>query len=75
MAVNPALIPLLRGTSSFSQPVRVTGDPDRILAESLFTEDSFAEDAGNPARGILIGLLLSMPIWGLIVMAIYWIAG
>jgi hypothetical protein len=34
---------------------------------------AFAEDDGNPARGVLIGLLLSAPLWAVIGAVGYWV--
>jgi hypothetical protein len=63
--VHPALIPLLRGT--------VTPDSDDgpgIIADAPMAAESMdlEKDGLAPARGIIFGLVLSVPIWAVLVL-------
>jgi hypothetical protein len=67
-SVSPSLVPLLR------KPL-----PDPAVAEALLAVDRLfeadicepdrSEDLGA-ARGILVGLVLSLPLWGLIALVV-----
>jgi hypothetical protein len=67
-AVNPVLIPLLRGTGGSKG-----ASPERAISDRLLAESEFTDDVGNPGRGIVFGLLLSIPLWIVIAAIIYWI--
>ena len=83
---NPALIPLLRGEAATFEIVPQSRLPDREPAEiapaaPLAPEKTAPDEAvhgpnddeGNPARGIVIGMLLSIPLWGIIASVGYWL--
>jgi hypothetical protein len=55
--VHPDLLPTYRGI------VSDTADDDEY-------ED---DDALNPARGVLFGLLLAVPCWGIVVAGVWWV--
>jgi hypothetical protein len=58
--VHPSLIPLLRG--------QVPLDPlDPLVPEDL----EAVVDSLAPARGIMLAIVLSIPIWGLMIGGIY----
>jgi hypothetical protein len=61
---HPSLIPLLRGTASpIPDDLTVIADPATIPA-GLETE----KDALDPARGIIFGIALSVPIWAVLIL-------
>ncbi len=66
--VNPALLPLLRAPSEgdFALAPPVSETPFRDFLET----DPYSEDLA-PARGILVGLMVSMLFWGGIGYAIF----
>ncbi len=33
------------------------------------------DDALNPARGVLVGLILAVPCWGVVVAVVWWVVG
>jgi hypothetical protein len=68
--VSPELIPLLRGPSTADVP----NVPEAAQASSP-VDLSFLDDGGNPARGILIGMLLSLPLWGAAIWITAWLWG
>jgi hypothetical protein len=60
--VHPSLIPLLRGSVSVD-----AGEPDPVLLEDLeTTADNLA-----PARGIMVAIALSLPVWALLIRSVY----
>ena len=63
--VHPALIPLLRGTVS----LKGDGEPD-IIADAPMAAESMdlQKDPLAPARGIIFGLALSVPIWAVLIL-------
>lgn len=58
VGTSPNLIPLLRGSATL---IEAHADPDLVR---------FGSDQSAPARGIMIGVLLSGVIWAGIVLAI-----
>lgn len=70
LEVSQELIPLLRVTSTTDGP----NMPEAAQAASP-VDLSFLDDGGNPARGILIGMLLSLPFWGVAIWITAWISG
>jgi hypothetical protein len=63
--VNPSLIPLLRGTAS----VDVDAESAIIADAPTEAERMEAEKDGlAPARGIMFGIALSIPIWTVLVL-------
>lgn len=84
VAVDPALIPLLRGTASLAEPVPVIPASQEDTAQASFdfrTAPSLAEqahltdldDGGDPGRSIIIALLISVPFWVVVVATCYWL--
>jgi len=65
--VSPALLPLLRrgGADAITEP-----QPEFTEAEVEWE----AEDSMGPSRGIVFGLILSLPIWALVFFAYHEIA-
>ena len=64
--VSAALIPLLRGT------VTVAPAPDGPSPETALDPSFLTGGTDRAARGLLIGLLLSVPLWGIVAAAGYW---
>jgi hypothetical protein len=65
--VSPTLLPLLRsgGTDGLKEP----------LADSFIHDVEWeSEDSMSPSRGIVFGLILSLPIWALVFFAYHEIA-
>lgn len=62
--VSPHLIPLLRNASTVEIP------PEPIPAADAGNRD----DLGS-AKGILVGLGLAIPLWGLIGLCVWWLVG
>jgi hypothetical protein len=63
--VHPALIPLLRGTVSPNSDA----EADIIADAPLAAESMEAEKDGlAPARGIIFGIALSVPIWAVLIL-------
>ena len=76
--VDAALIPLLRGTVRidlvFDGPPP-EGTLDTLVgevAEEAVAAPFFTDGADRSARGMLIGLLLSVPLWSVIAGIGYW---
>ena len=64
--INPTLIPMLRGPVAFNTAESEHQVPmDPAKEEWLVEEKLVVEHTGNPARGILIGLLLVIPFWAI----------
>ncbi len=65
--VSPTLLPLLRrgGTDGVTEPQSHSAEPD---------VEWEAEDSMGPSRGIVFGLILSLPIWALVFFAYHEIA-
>jgi hypothetical protein len=61
--ISPHLIPLLRNAASVELP------PDDAPAA-----DRTRDDLG-PAKGIIAGLGLAIPLWGLIALGVWWLVG
>jgi hypothetical protein len=61
--VNPALIPLLR------EPTRYVDDPAAV--EYIAADDD--SDARAAGRGLVVGLLLSVPFWAVIGLGLWFI--
>jgi len=62
---NPHLIPLLR-----TSDIEDAAASDTAVAPAMEDELAF-EDALAPAKGIAVGLLLSVPIWAVIGMIVW----
>jgi hypothetical protein len=61
---HPSLIPLLRGTAS-----PIPDDPPMIADPSTIQAAQETEaDALAPARGIIFGIALSVPIWAVLIL-------
>jgi hypothetical protein len=61
---HPSLIPLLRGTATpIPDDITVIADPPTIPAGLETKEDVLA-----PARGIIFGIALSVPIWAVLIL-------
>jgi streptomycin 6-kinase len=41
----------------------------------IVPEDADDDDALNPARGVLLGLILAVPCWGVVVAVVWWLVG
>ena len=65
-AANPVLVPLLRGTPPGRGHAPGASEPPGQAGPAEHFEDD-----GNAARGIVIGMLLSMPIWASIAAVCY----
>lgn len=61
--VSPALIPLLRQNSNPADSSCLEGQ-DELLLDS-------GDDLG-PARGVVVGAALSLPLWAFIIYAGHW---
>ena|ERR1700693_1990636 len=63
--VHPSLIPLLRGTAN-----PVPDDLPAVIAEPPAVSAGLEaeEDGLDPARGIIFGLALSVPIWAVLIL-------
>ena len=61
--VSPNLIPLLRKPTAAEIPPDDTPEVGR------------ARDDLGSARGLAVGFLLAVPLWGLIALAIWWAVG
>lgn len=61
--VSPNLIPLLRNATSLE-----------ISPDDAPVTDRVRDDFG-PAKGIIAGLLLAIPLWSLIALGVWWIVG
>jgi hypothetical protein len=60
---HPALIPLLRGTASpVPDDTMLIADLPTVLADLETQSDVLA-----PARGIMLGIALSVPIWAVLI--------
>ena len=60
-SVSPHLIPLLRNPAGDTAP---PPDPEEATAD-------YHDDLG-PARGILVGIALSVPLWTILILLIRW---
>jgi hypothetical protein len=60
---NPALIALLRGPQPSEETPPPASDQPGVAEASLQADDDFDADQGMPARGILIAVMLSVPLW------------
>jgi hypothetical protein len=64
---HPSLIPLLRGTASpIPDDPPMIGDPATIQVDQETEGDALA-----PARGIIFGIALSVPIWAVLILGAY----
>ena len=89
--VNPALIPLLRGTAPLFEPLP-SGVAARSYTEQPYTKQSAfdfgirsdpaaqdwlraLDDGGNPGRGIVLGSLLLLPLWAVTAACYRWLLG
>jgi len=61
--VSPHLIPLLRNAASVE-----------IAPDDAPASDRAQDDLG-PVRGIIAGLVLAVPLWSLIALAVWWLVG
>jgi hypothetical protein len=70
--VHPSLIPLLRGTISVD-----IGDHPALIADALPAAESMEAEKDNlaSARGIMIGLGLSIPIWAVLILGAFQLLG
>lgn len=71
--VSPELIPLLRNAATTEIPddaVHASGAAD-------VDQESFERDADNlgAARGLAMGLVLGVSLWGIIGLAVWWLIG
>lgn len=68
--VSPELIPLLRA------PFAADSQNERGPAQVGSAVDlSVLDDGGDPARSILLGMLLLLPFWGVAIGIIVWMWG
>jgi len=72
-SVNPALIPLLRRAPPQANPDISDASADAATGNEA---DFFIEPADDlsAAKGILLGILLVIPFWGLVGCLVWWIA-
>ena len=79
-----ALIPLLRGTTPLIEPLPVSPAVHENAGQACFdfrTKPGPAEqahldsldDGGNPARGVMLGLLLLLPLWAVLAVICHWL--
>ena len=76
--VDPALLPLLRGTAPLVEPLPAGPDQGFLDFKTKpgITEQAHLanlDDGGNPARGILLAFLLALPVWAVAVAICYWL--
>jgi hypothetical protein len=62
--VNSNLIPLLRNSATLDVKAR----PDQL---PLWDVEDEVDDSLNVMRGIAVGIALALPIWGMMIAAIY----
>ena len=81
--INSELLPLFRGVMNVeamfkaAHPERATKNPyieevTQERAEEAAGTFAALDDSGNPARGVLISILLVIPIWTAVVGVAYW---
>ena len=76
--VDAALLPLLRGTVRVDlvpdgpPPEEASEAPVEEIAGEVVAMPFFTDGADRSGRGMLIGLLLSVPLWGVIAAIGYW---
>ncbi|HEX3573810.1 MAG TPA: hypothetical protein VHU42_04340 [Rhodopila sp.] len=70
--VHPALIPLLRGKAGIH-----FADESPFIADAPVEHASMEQqkDALAPARGILFGIALSIPIWAVLIFCVFHLLG
>jgi len=66
--VSPHLIPLLRNAAS----AEIAPDDAPVVDRA---QDERAQDDLGPVRGIIAGLVLAVPLWSLIALAVWWVVG
>ena len=71
--VSPHLIPLLRNAASAE--IAPDDAPVADRAQDDRAQDDRAQDDLGPVRGIIAGLVLAVPLWSLIALAVWWVVG
>ncbi len=84
--VDPALIPLLRGTAPLVEPIALPPVTPGYTGQGCFDFDAGGavapqervarlDDRGNPGRGLVLGSLLSLPFWAMTAAICTWLFG
>ncbi len=79
--MDPALIPLLRGTARFAEPLSGACEHADQRSFDFKTKPRLVEqahlalldDGGDPVRAIKLGVLLSLLLWAVAVFICHWL--